>query len=89
MRHSNASNMSRIHGALKRAGDKAKAKTRVSGWELPKQETSYAPDGVWTNIDLDVTPPERRIWTATSVLGYWISDIVSPDTEPQPCCEVE
>lgn len=73
--------MSRIHRVLKRTGENAKAKTRVSGWELPKQETSYAPDGVWTNIDLDVTPPERRIWTATSVLGYWISDIVSARTE--------
>lgn len=45
---------------------------------LPKQETSFAPEGTWTNIDLDVTPPERRTWTPMSVLGYWLSDIVSP-----------
>jgi NCS1 family nucleobase:cation symporter-1 len=51
-------------------------KTRASGWALPKQSTSFAPDGVWTNIDLDVTPPERRVWTSMSVFGYWLSDIV-------------
>lgn len=71
--------MSCINRVVERVGQDVKSKTRVSGWELPKQETSYAPDGVWTNIDLDVTPPERRLWTATSVLGYWISDIVSED----------
>lgn len=53
-----------------------KGKSKVPGWILPKQPTSFAPEGTWTNIDLDVTPPERRVWTPLSVLGYWISDIV-------------
>lgn len=57
--------------------EKARGKTHVSGWVLPKQPTSFAPEGTWTNVDLDVTPPERRIWTAWSVLGYWVSDILS------------
>lgn len=52
-------------------------KRHASGWILPKETTSYAPEGKWTNIDLDVTPVERRTWTPVSVLGYWISDIVS------------
>ena len=60
-----------------RVQGKVAGKGRISGWVLPKQQTSFAPDGIWTNIDLDVTPPERRIWTAPSVLGYWVSDIVS------------
>jgi NCS1 family nucleobase:cation symporter-1 len=51
-------------------------KSKISGWILPKQMTSFAPDGTWTNIDLDVTPVERRIWKAPSILGYWLSDIV-------------
>ncbi|KAF7192474.1 putative permease [Pseudocercospora fuligena] len=62
---------------LESAREHVREKTRLSGWVLPKQETSYAPDGTWTNIDLDVTPPERRTWTAISMLGYWVSDILS------------
>ncbi|KAJ9143745.1 Nucleobase cation symporter-1, NCS1 [Pleurostoma richardsiae] len=60
-----------------RVQEKAQGKHKVSGWVLPKQSTSFAPDGTWTNIDLDVTPPERRVWNAASVFGYWLSDILS------------
>ncbi|OAA68583.1 Nucleobase cation symporter-1, NCS1 [Niveomyces insectorum RCEF 264] len=60
-----------------RVQEKAHGKSKLSGWVLPKQQTSFAPEGTWTNIDLDVTPPERRIWTPLSVLGYWVSDILS------------
>jgi hypothetical protein len=57
---------------------KASLKTKLhrDGWILPKQTTSFAPEGTWTNVDLDVTPLERRIWTPLSFLGYWISDVV-------------
>lgn len=54
-----------------------KAKLHREGWALPKQATSFAPEGTWTNVDLDVTPLERRIWTPLSFLGYWVSDVVS------------
>lgn len=54
-----------------------KAKLHREGWALPKQTTSFAPEGTWTNVDLDVTPLERRIWTPLSFLGYWVSDVVS------------
>jgi hypothetical protein len=53
-----------------------KTKLHRDGWILPKQTTSFAPEGTWTNVDLDVTPLERRIWTPLSFLGYWISDVV-------------
>jgi NCS1 family nucleobase:cation symporter-1 len=58
---------------------KASVKTKLhrDGWVLPKQTTSFAPEGTWTNVDMDVTPLERRIWTPLSFLGYWISDVVS------------
>ncbi|KAK5993552.1 putative permease [Cladobotryum mycophilum] len=52
-------------------------KTTVDGWILPKQESSWAPPGTWTNIDLDVTPPERRTWTSWTMLGYWVSDVIT------------
>lgn len=52
-------------------------KSKVEGWILPKQESSWAPPGTWTNLDLDVTPLARRTWTSLTILGYWISDIIS------------
>lgn len=52
-------------------------KSKVEGWVLPKQESSWAPAGTWTNIDLDVTPPARRTWTSLTILGYWVSDVIS------------
>ncbi|KAI1384265.1 putative uracil permease [Hypoxylon trugodes] len=59
------------------------ARKRIKSWNrnsclvLPKQLTSFAPEETWTNIDLDVTPAERRTWTTVSIIGYWISDILS------------
>jgi len=57
--------------------NETKNKSSVQGWVLPKQESSWAPPGSWTNIDLDVTPPDRRTWTSITILGYWVSDIIS------------
>lgn len=55
----------------------AKQKTSTKGWILPKQESSWAPPGTWTNIDLDITPTDRQIWTSWTILGYWMSDVIS------------
>ncbi|KAK4949755.1 hypothetical protein LTR10_011597 [Elasticomyces elasticus] len=60
-----------------RVKNEIKKKTRLDGWVLEKQESSYAPPGTWSNIDLDVTPPERRTWTSWTIFGYWFSDIIS------------
>jgi NCS1 family nucleobase:cation symporter-1 len=54
-----------------------KNKSRTEGWILPKQESSWAPPGTWSNIDLDVTPPHMQTWTSWTVFGYWFSDIIS------------
>ncbi|KAI5247547.1 hypothetical protein E4T47_05732 [Aureobasidium subglaciale] len=40
-------------------------------------ESSWAPPGVRTNIDMDPTPLSRRTWTCWTILGYWISDVIS------------
>ncbi|EXJ78857.1 hypothetical protein A1O1_09259 [Capronia coronata CBS 617.96] len=55
---------------------RAKATSRKA-WELPRESTSFAPPGTWTNIDYDVTPLERRTWGHWSLIGYWMSDILS------------
>ncbi|KAK5109770.1 hypothetical protein LTR85_002049 [Meristemomyces frigidus] len=72
--------MSFSHDALRqraaRARHVSKENGHIDGWVLLKQMTSFGPEGTWTNIDLDVTPPERRVWTAPSILEYWVSDIL-------------
>ncbi|KAK9454040.1 permease for cytosine/purines, uracil, thiamine, allantoin-domain-containing protein [Dipodascopsis uninucleata] len=55
---------------------KTKATSR-SAWVIPKEESSFAPPGEWTNKDSDVTPPERRTWTSFTILGFWFSDTLS------------
>lgn len=52
-------------------------KTKIAGWVLPKQESSWAPAGTWTNADLDIAPPSLRTWTSLTILGYWMSDVIS------------
>ncbi|KAI1415053.1 putative uracil permease [Hypoxylon sp. FL1857] len=52
-------------------------KNQTWGCVFQRQQISFAPYETWTNADLEVTPPERRTWTAVSILGYWVSDILS------------
>lgn len=56
---------------------KLASRTRVSGWVLEKQPTSFAEEGEWTNIDSDVTPEERRTWSSLTIAGFWFSDALN------------
>ncbi|EEA26771.1 hypothetical protein TMatcc_004940 [Talaromyces marneffei ATCC 18224] len=67
----------RVQDKVAAAKAEAERKCTVEGWVLPKQESSWAPAGTWSNADLDVTPPDRRTWTSWTILGYWISDVIS------------
>lgn len=51
----------------------AKKKTTRDGWILTRESSTFADPDTWTNIDCDVTPVERRTWTPTTMLGFWIS----------------
>ncbi|KAL3474412.1 permease for cytosine/purines, uracil, thiamine, allantoin-domain-containing protein [Aspergillus californicus] len=53
------------------------AKKHRAGWVIPRQQSSLADEGTWTNIDMDVTPPERRIWGSWTMLGFWFSDALN------------
>ncbi len=46
--------------------------TSLSAWELPRQSSTIAPPYVWTNRDMDVTPPEDQTWTIWSIMAYWV-----------------
>ncbi|KAJ5150072.1 NCS1 allantoate transporter [Penicillium atrosanguineum] len=49
-------------------------------WALPKQESSIAPQHVWSNADQDPVPPERWTWTGWTFTQYWLSDLVTVST---------
>ncbi|THX19606.1 uridine permease-like protein Fui1 [Aureobasidium pullulans] len=51
--------------------------TQPKSWKLPKQHSSIAPTGVWTNSDQDPVPLEKRTWTSTTFMTYWFSDLVT------------
>lgn len=65
-------------------GANLKAKRRLSGWVLPKEETSFADKDSWSNIDADVTPVERRTWTSWTIFGFWMSDAMNAQGEEVP-----
>ncbi|KAF4125819.1 nucleobase:cation symporter-1, NCS1 family [Geosmithia morbida] len=58
--------------------DKTKLRlTEPGSWALPKQDSSIAPPGVWTNADQDPVPPELLTWNKWSFLTYWYSDLAT------------
>ncbi|EME48022.1 hypothetical protein DOTSEDRAFT_167544 [Dothistroma septosporum NZE10] len=54
-----------------------KGKTKASGWVLKQEPTSFGDKNTWSNIDMDVTPVERRTWTSLTIFGFWISDAMN------------
>jgi nucleobase:cation symporter-1, NCS1 family len=58
---------------------KARA-TSLKAWELPKQESALAPPDVWTNADMDPTPPENQTWTLWTWMAYWATDTINLGT---------
>lgn len=65
------------------AKESVKARSSLSGWALPKQESSVAPPHVWSNADQDPVPVEKRTWTAWTFVLYWFSDLVTVSTWSQ------
>ncbi|KAL1412115.1 hypothetical protein Q8F55_003114 [Vanrija albida] len=47
-------------------------------WALPKEESCIAPDNVWSNKDMDPSPPEHRTWTTWTFFSYWVCDLFQP-----------
>lgn len=37
-----------------------------------------------TNIDMDVTPIDRRTWTAFTMAGFWFSDALNAQSWEAP-----
>ncbi|KAH8926525.1 hypothetical protein BT69DRAFT_1317542 [Atractiella rhizophila] len=62
--------------------------TSISAWKLPRSKSTYAPDGVDTNADMDPTPPWQRTWgfwtwgvlvltKLQRTAAYWFSDLLT------------
>ena len=54
--------------------------TSAKAWELPKHESTMAPDDVWTNKDMDPVLPEDQTWTMWTWMGYWATDTINLGT---------
>ncbi|KAK1853387.1 ncs1 allantoate transporter [Colletotrichum chrysophilum] len=54
--------------------------TSLWAWELPKHPSTIAPDGVWTNSDMDPVPLEQQTWSIWTILAYWSSDLMNLST---------
>ncbi|OJJ43498.1 hypothetical protein ASPZODRAFT_145852 [Penicilliopsis zonata CBS 506.65] len=57
--------------------EEAYTKSKVFGWVLPRQISSLADEGTWTNIDANFTPIKRRTCSSMTVLGLWFSDALN------------
>lgn len=67
----------RVAATKERIIEKSEGKTKVSGWVLEKEKASFADEGSWSNIDLDVTPLDRRTWDNWTLFGFWLSDALN------------
>jgi len=74
----------RVSVRVTKIKDGAKAKTKPSGWVIPKQPSTFGDEDAWTNIDCDVTPVERRTWTPFTMLGFWFSDALNAQSWEAP-----
>lgn len=60
----------RVVSAKETVKHEIRKKTKKSGWVLEKQKSTFGEPDQWTNIDMDVTPIERRTWSAWTMLGF-------------------
>ncbi|KAK1970778.1 NCS1 nucleoside transporter [Colletotrichum sublineola] len=55
--------------------------TSIKAWELPRHSGSaLAPEGVWTNEDMDPVKPAHQTWSIWTILAYWSSDLMNLST---------
>jgi hypothetical protein len=53
---------------------------RPSEWALEPEPASFAPNGRWSNKDMDPVPLHLRTWTTWAYVAYWISDATNVGT---------
>ncbi|THX41730.1 uridine permease-like protein Fui1 [Aureobasidium pullulans] len=66
--------------ALPSKGTIKKRCTTLEAWALPKQDSTIAPDYVWTNKDMDPVPIEDQTWSMWTWVAYWATDMINLGT---------
>ncbi|KAH0263139.1 uridine permease-like protein Fui1, partial [Aureobasidium melanogenum] len=54
--------------------------TTLEAWALPKQESTIAPEHVWTNKDMDPVPISDQTWGMWTWIAYWATDVINLGT---------
>ncbi|KAI0649150.1 NCS1 nucleoside transporter family [Trametes meyenii] len=54
--------------------DRVSAYARPDGWVLEPTPSTFAPNGRWSNKDMDPVPPKGRTWSTFNYIAYWVSD---------------
>ncbi|KAI4716753.1 uridine permease-like protein Fui1 [Aureobasidium sp. EXF-10727] len=54
--------------------------TTLEAWALPKQESTIAPEHVWTNKDMDPVPISDQTWGMWTWVAYWATDVINLGT---------
>ncbi|KAG9848047.1 uridine permease-like protein Fui1, partial [Aureobasidium melanogenum] len=54
--------------------------TSLEAWALPKQESTIAPEHVWTNKDMDPVPISEQTWGMWTWIAYWATDVINLGT---------
>ncbi|GAA5887179.1 hypothetical protein JCM5296_004547 [Sporobolomyces johnsonii] len=67
-------------GLFKRASAVTMETTPSQGFslKLPRQASTLAPEDVYTNADLDPTPPENRTWSYGTWFSFWVAASLDP-----------
>ncbi|CEQ39638.1 SPOSA6832_01199 [Sporobolomyces salmonicolor] len=67
-------------GLFKRSFSTRVATTPSQGFslKLPRQASTLAPEDVYTNADLDPTPPENRTWSYGTWFSFWVAASLDP-----------
>jgi hypothetical protein len=63
-----------LYRRKERVKEHVEQKKSPSGWVLPKQHSTFADEGSWSNVDSGVTPLDQRTWSTWTILGFWFSD---------------
>ena len=54
--------------------------TTVDAWKLPKNDSTIAPEYVWTNKDMDPVSKEDQTWSMWTWMAYWATDTINLGT---------
>lgn len=52
-------------------------KAGLGSWVLEKEDSAFAPEGIWSNADMEPVKREDWTWTTGTFAAFWFSDLVN------------